>query len=277
MSRCTSLFAVVCCLFMAVASHAQEDWETSPYHRPGFYAGLSGVLAFEQGLQETLEESIGGAIDIYSDKRGRGAPTGFGPTAPIKKFSLSSGDSVGINARIGYRLRPYLAAEFQVDYIPPFETDVIITNVAAANGTSGTPTAGVKAGDITVLETFHSTHQMTTAMAALKILLPLGRVQPYVVGGGGIVYAKTTGSYLSHCTQQVSCREFTSNHGPVPNDISGGALVGGFDFGFRAGGGIDLYMTEHLVLFWEGSAIIPVGKLNNLNFFSFAWGAQYRF
>jgi hypothetical protein len=36
-------------------------------------------------------------------------------------------------------------------------------------------------------------------------------------------------------------------------------------------------MTEHLVLFWEGSAVIPVGKLSHLNYFSFAWGAQYRF
>jgi Outer membrane protein beta-barrel domain len=272
MSRCTSLFAVVCSLFMAVGAHAQEDWETSPFHRPGFYAGFAGVLAFEQGLQETLEESVGSAVDIYNSKRGIGVTNGgFNPSAAIKKFRVSSSESVGINARIGYRLRPYLAAEFQVDYIPPFETEVIITNVSAiAKG-------NVKAGTATVLETFNSSQQMTTAMAVLKILLPLGRVQPYAVGGGGIVHARTTGSYLSHCTQEQFCKEDTSIHGPVPNDVSGGALADGFDFGFRAGGGVDLYMTEHLVLFWEGSAVIPVGKLNNLNYFSFAWGAQYRF
>jgi hypothetical protein len=62
-----------------------------------------------------------------------------------------------------------------------------------------------------------------------------------------------------------------------PIDVGAGALESGMDFGFRAGGGIDFYLNENLVLNWEATAVIPTGKLDLLNYYSFGWGIQYRF
>ena len=119
-----------------------------------------------------------------------------------------------------------------------------------------------------------SRHEMFSATANARLFFPTGRVQPYMLGGMGFVYAQTTGDYNSHCVLGRRCIR-ADNQAPV--DVGAGALDSGLDFGFRAGGGIDVYLNEHLVANWEATTLIPIGKLDKLNYYSFAWGLQYRF
>ena len=298
MSRPVILLAVACCLLPAVASRAQT-WEESPFHRPGFYAGVAGSYAYDQGLQNYLEDSFTTITDTWNSRRGvvcSEDTDGDGDVditdchfistrAPIKNFNVISGDAVGINARLGYRFRPWFAAEFQVEYVPAMTTIAEVSNKALGD-IGGTPTTQVG-----VIERMESTHEMTTAMMNARIFLPLGRIQPYMLGGAGFVYAQTTGDFATYCSLETECRPAgfeakatdPATQEPVtvatlyPIDVGSGALESGMDFGFRAGGGIDFYLNEHFVLNWEATAVIPTGKLDRLNYYSFGWGIQYRF
>jgi opacity protein-like surface antigen len=306
MSRPVILLAVAFCLLPAVTSHAQS-WMESPFSRPGFYAGLSGTYAFDQGLSNDIEDSLTEITNAYNVRRGVPCPDDYPPpdgdgrediwacdrvarNSPIKNFNVVSGDAVGVTARLGYRLRPWFAAEFQVEYVPPMTTTATIENKSIA-----TTPGGQDATQIGVIETMTSTHEMTTGMLNARVILPMGRVQPYMLGGAGFVYAQTTGEFMTYCAQDVQCQEagtekwvkYPATHPNAgeevltatlyPIDIGRGALESGLDFGFRAGGGIDLYLNEHFVLNWEATAVIPTGKLHMMNYYSFSWGIQYRF
>ena len=65
--------------------------------------------------------------------------------------------------------------------------------------------------------------------------------------------------------------------GPEFVDLAERILEDGLDFAFRAGGGVDIYLTEHFLLNWEAGAMLPIGSLQNLNYYFFNWGLQYRF
>jgi opacity protein-like surface antigen len=306
MSRPVILLAVAFCLLPAVTSHAQS-WTESVYSRPGFYAGISGTYAADIAVQNSLEDALGDITNAWNTRRGLPCPDLFPPpngdgvediwecdrvsvNAPIKNFNVVSGDAVGLTARLGYRFRPWFAAEFQVEYVPPMTTTATIENEPiAASG------AGANATQVGVMETLTARHEMTTGMLNARVILPMGRVQPYMLGGAGFVYAQTTGELKTFCSQDVQCQPagfekwvpYPESHPQAgelvkvatlyPIDLGQGVLESGLDFGFRAGGGIDLYLTEHFLLNWEATAVIPTGKLNEMNYFSFSWGIQYRF
>jgi hypothetical protein len=46
---------------------------------------------------------------------------------------------------------------------------------------------------------------------------------------------------------------------------------------WRFGGGIDFYLSEHVVASAEVSYVMPWGKLDNLDYYSIGVGLQYRF
>ncbi len=297
MSRPVILLAVACCLLPAVASRAQS-WKESPFHRQGFYVGISGTYAYDQGLQNYLEDNFTEITDAWNSRRGvpcpdtdgDGSPNNeschFIPTSsPIKNNNIISGDSVGINARLGYRVRPWFAAEFQVEYVPPMTTTAQIENKDLGG------IGGVSVTQVGVIEEMTSTHELTTATLNARIFLPMGRIQPYMLGGMGFIYSQATGEFKTYCSQNARCRPAGYNatvpnpNGPgrvtvatlYPIDVGSGALESGLDFGFRAGGGIDFYLNEHFVVNWEATTVIPTGKLDMLNYYSFSWGIQYRF
>lgn len=262
MSRRTTLLAVACCLLPAVASHAQE-WKESPFHREGFYFGIAGAYLYEQGLQEILEDNFDAAVGAYNLARND-------PKTAVKSAKVQTQGSVGINARAGYRFLPWLAGEIQYEYAPPMEGEAQVINSRLA--LVGDPPVNQVVD--TVREDLKSTHELISTTLNLKFLYPMGRIQPYALGGAGIVYSQITGNYISFCTQVDKAR---CDDDPPPTDLGAGALEDGVAFGFRAGGGLDLYLTENIIFNWEAAAVIPTGKLQNLNYYSFLWGLQYRF
>jgi opacity protein-like surface antigen len=112
-------------------------------------------------------------------------------------------DSAGFNALVGYRLFPVLAAELQYEYVDGFDL----------KATVGPATQKIEI----------QSHLVT---ANLKAILPIWRVQPYLLGGAGVI------------------RWEFDESGPLPNFFSSGET----DFAARAGGGIDFYLTRNIVL-----------------------------
>ncbi|MDH5307043.1 MAG: porin family protein, partial [Myxococcales bacterium] len=210
MSRRTILLAVACCLLPAVAS-AVEDWRDSPFHRSGFYGGLSGSYMFDQGLQESLEDSFTEAAEKWNNAR-------TDPNSPLKKTQVASSGSVGINGRLGYRFTPWIAGEMQVEYMPPIRGEVGVTNKTLEQTSSGATLVIPRK-----VETLTSTHEIISATLNARVFFPLGRVQPYALGGAGIMHSQTTGNYRSYCIQTRNC----SDTDP-PLDAGSGILEDGF-------------------------------------------------
>ena len=93
----------------------------------------------------------------------------------------------------------------------------------------------------------------------VKGLLLTGRIQPYFVAGMGVLRAKfvDTGGTLGSLDFPAQTRDT--------------------GFAVRLGGGVDVYVTRHLVVTLGASYVIPTGGVEDLDFLSVAFGAQYRF
>ena len=79
-----------------------------------------------------------------------------------------------------------------------------------------------------------------------------GRFQPYALVGAAWMWARATGSA-----------------------INGSVEDGGF--AARFGGGIDLYITDHIVVTAESAWVLPTGDLDGLNQVQIGGALQYRF
>jgi len=172
-------------------------------------------------------------FDLASDEFAQLA----GVSVPVP---LTYSDSWGLNARIGYRAANWLALELQYEWM-----DGIGIGVAGSS-----PIA------------IYEPHTLT---GNLKFLLPIGRIQPYILAGGGLAIYSI--DLLA----------------PVP-----GVDASGTGFGFRGGAGLDLYLTENLVLNAEGTAVLNTSDLSvnqqtlssplqSIYYFSLSGGLTYRF
>lgn len=187
----------------------------------GRFAALTGLLA---GLWATPARA--------ADEFNRPGPyVGLGGSYLVEGFQNESangdfGNSLGFNARGGYRINDFFAAEAIYEYADDFGShrfgnSDIQTNAFTVNG---------------------------------KLLLPLGRFQPYLMGGVGVLNADADGS--------VRATRFEAD---------------GTGFAGRFGSGVDLWATEHVSIFLDASYTIPIGEVSDLNMFSFGWGGRYNF
>ena len=180
------------CVLAVTAGHAPAEDE---FNRPGAYVGVGGS-------------------DLVEGFQGRTADGGFG-------------NSLGLNARAGYRFDEFLATEGIYEYADDFGAD-------AANG--------------------HGSIQTQTLTVNAKLLLPLGRFQPYLIGGVGGMYADAA-KRIEHT----------------------GANADGWGFVGRFGSGVDVWATEHVSLYLEAAYLIPLERVKDLNEFTFGWGGRYSF
>lgn len=110
------------------------------------------------------------------------------------------------------------------------------------------PSAKIKATSGTLVEL-----ESWVLSGAVKAILPFGGLQPYVSAGVG---------YMEVDVKDRRELGFGDNDGGV---------VG------RAGGGIDVYLTKHVVLNVAIDYIIPSSDLGDYDYLSFGGGIQYRF
>ena len=171
---------------------------------------------------------------------------GFGPLIGIENFHLgnqnASFDGPDINAdvvdqtwgaemRAGYRFHPHLAAELQGQYNGQFEVK---------GNTIGRPLLG----EVTAV----------TGTANLKVYALRGPVQPYALGGLGILWADT---------------EDKADGADLP--------TGDIEFAGRGGIGVDAYISPMLAFTVEGTYIAPTGSLAGYGHAAITAGMQWHF
>ena len=141
--------------------------------------------------------------------------------------SADFGDTLGFNVRGGYRLNEYWAFEGLYEY-----------------------------GDFNAHQVLPGEHiQTNTFMGGTKLILPLGRFQPYLSGSAGFVNANADKALRRDTNWDVD----------------------GTNFAGRFGGGVDLFATENVAIFLDASYTMPIHEVSDLYYFSFGWGAKYVF
>ena len=94
--------------------------------------------------------------------------------------------------------------------------------------------------------------RVLTFTGNLKIYPMSGRFQPFALIGAGGTFARVSS--------------------PL---VSGSESASGF--AFRAGGGVDAYLSEHVALSVDLSYLLPRGDTEDLDYLSIGWGLLYRF
>ena len=178
----------------------------------------------------------------------RGLYIGAGGVYALEQFDLSSGtvsvagspvhldvnggDSWGAEGRVGYRFHPNVAAEGQLQYYDEFGLDL-----HASPGSSG---------QVATLDGM-------SVMGNVKGYPLTGRVQPYVLGGIGLLWLQLEDAF---------------GFGLEDNAVA---------FAGHVGVGVDAYLTDNLLLNLEASYLLPTGDLSDFRMIPISLGMQYRF
>ena len=173
-----------------------------------------------------------------------------------EKVDVAIDDSWGLNGRIGYKAASWFAVEVQYEYIDDFSVKARVPSGMIM----GIPVAGVDQNQKLFTIEGH------TLTGNVRFIAPIWRTQPYVLLGAGYSL------YESDVTQL----------GRRITDDSGGKQGG---FAGRAGGGIDLYITENIVANSEVSVLFTTqdfgkrdtGNIDDLWYVSIGGGLRYQF
>lgn len=159
------------------------------------------------------------------------------------------GDSQGFNALVGYRVASWFAVELQYEWVDEYD---IKTSIDLPFPQSGT--------------IYHIEGHALTANT--KWIIPFWRIQPYFLLGGGVAFADVGRGDLADALVALG------------GDIDDGLNV---NPAARVGLGLDLYITQHILLNAQASGVLTtlkepdIGDVDDLNYMSFAAGLQYRF
>ena len=170
----------------------------------------------------------------------------------LQNASFSIDDSGGVNALVGYRVWSWFALELEYEWISEYDVDGKLAGVS---------------GKLYSIEG----HTLT---ANTKWIVPFWRIQPYLLLGGGIAISDVNrGQVLDDPII-----------GPILAaqgiDVDGGKHTNAAG---RAGLGLDLYITENILVNAQASAVLTtlekpdIGDIDDLNYLSFAAGLHYRF
>ena len=198
-------------------------------------AGFVSVTA--QALALPLENED---LDRPRFYLGLGALVGIEDLNVGKQPFGAGGSAVGVDVadqnwggevRAGYRFHPHLAAELQGQYNGLYDVKA---------ETVGHPLLG--------------SVEVVTTTANLKAFVLRGPVQPYVLGGVGIMWADTE------------------------DRVAGAKLpLGDVEFAGRGGLGVDFYLSPMLAVNLEGSYVAAAGGLAGYNVAALGAGVQWHF
>ena len=168
---------------------------------------------------------------------------------PGANSSFDLDDSGGLNALLGYRVASWFALELQYEWVDEYDI----------KGSTEIPVPA--SGDLYSIEG----HTLT---ANTKWIIPFWRIQPYFLLGGGVAISKVDNGSLASVLNALG------------GDIDDGTHA---KPAARTGLGLDLYITQHIVINAQASAVLTtlkepdIGDIDDLNYMTFAAGLQYRF
>ena len=204
---------------------------------------LFGVLA---GLALVVGSNHAWALTGEDEFNRPGAYVGLGASGFISGFQgllgrADFGNTAGFNIRGGYRLNPFFAAEAVYEYGNSF-------------GASRTGTVGRQ-------EIFGASSIQTNGFSVgAKLILPLGRFQPYL--GGGVGFVNANGN--------LKIRDDNTGRSVRASDSGTG-------FAGRFGGGIDVFINEKWSVFADNAYTITATGPTDVYYYSFGVGGRYNF
>jgi opacity protein-like surface antigen len=169
---------------------------------------------------------------------------------PASNPNIDLDESFGANALLGYRMWSWFALELQYEWVDEYDIKGSVEMFVPLSG----KLYSIEGHTLTV---------------NTKWIIPFWRIQPYLLIGGGVAMSDVSKGSLAD--------EFAA--------LSGADIDDGTDFrpAARAGLGLDLYITKHIVVNAQASAVLTtlqnpdIGDVDDLNYMSFAAGLQYRF
>lgn len=170
----------------------------------------------------------------------------------LEGADFSIDDSGGINARVGYRAASFFAIELEYEWIDKYDIEGSLAG---------------ESGNLYGIEG----HTLT---ANTKWFIPFWRIQPYLLLGGGVAIAEVDRGNLYDI--QIVADELRAQGIDIKSGTKTNAAA-------RAGLGLDLYITKHIVATTEATVVLTtlkepdVGDVDDLNYMSFSAGLQYRF
>jgi len=171
---------------------------------------------------------------------GPGPYVGIGPAGGFAAFQgdlPDFGDSVGFNARGGYRFNDFLAIEGLYEYMDDFGSSVTLNNRA----------------------TGHIDIQTSNFSVLGKLILPTGsRIEPFIDGGVGFLNANANA-------------DFDTRRAHISGDKSDTEFAG------RIGAGVDVWLTDHIAAYIDSGYVMPTSDLSDLRYFSLGGGVKYSF
>ncbi len=223
----------------------------------------------------------------------------FGPDA-VLSIKVDDGAAWGINGRLGFRCHPRAALEGHFEWIGE-DFDYSFDTVGLERSDPLNPLNGK-----TEMHWRHVTVESNiwTAGANARFFLMTGRVQPYVLGGIGLMKLEETARRYDVATTSPTATESCPRNiafpvlGATPGGDAGtdpnGLLPSrncsyntpslrdsrpfdDVDLAARLGGGVEVYLTDRLSLNVEGVYVRPSGQVEDYDYVSFSAGVLYRF
>ncbi len=255
------------CMATALLTQDDDDAEEG-YDRRGIYIALSGSYARENFSDSSVVDLFdGGLQDVLRRVRGTpdlGDPSNQSNPRPpgdpgIYSFGFSGVDSdtFGVNGRGGYRCHPYISAELQYEWLSDFDGGITETT-----GFNPWPSA---ANDVP--RNFEFELESLVLTTNVKGHLLTGRFQPFVLAGLGFMRMESK----AHDVTSKDTLDAAGRKRAV------GVRDTRVEVAMRFGGGLDIYLTENILVSAEGSYLIPTGKLDGMDYYMFGLGLQYRF
>lgn len=156
-------------------------------------------------------------------------------------------DSLGFDARVGWRVNPYVAVELEGNFLSGFDVDVPTQGGEAKLSLDG--------GNFTV---------------NLKGVLPLGRFQPYALVGIGGMWADLRTRDITGIACQPGFIGWWC-FGTTTRIDNGGSFVAKF------GGGTDFWVSEDFGLTMDATYVMPTGELEDIAYTKFSWGIKFKY
>ncbi|MCH2171681.1 porin family protein [Myxococcota bacterium] len=263
MRRISRVLVIGWVLMVASALNAEEEKKRVPYVHSGFYVGISGGLSMEQfddhySTSEYLTTSGNGILtrtglsaSLFGDPPVAIEPPLDEINASPTLMSLKIQDRVNGMFRFGYRFHPRFALEITFEVVDEFDVDVE-EEIPFRNSSQTSPDEPRR---VNVQETTTGLKlRPLVATANAKAYLLTGRFQPYFLAGAGPMFASVE----------------NTRSGVTENKVVAA---------LRAGGGLDFYITENVIMNTGISYVYPFGSLQDgLDYVSFELlGFQYRF
>ncbi len=214
-------------------------------------AAYAQEVAEREGSSSTgVELRLAGTVGILTNLAGRVEVSPDYESSELASIDLKADPSIGFNVELGYRLHPRASFAAHVEHLAEISSSL-------ENGGR----AGAQAGDAVL------SGSAWALTGDARVYALVGTVQPFVVLGGGWMWADTDDEPVV----QTSTGEDPELR-PIPSGI--GSRSG---FVARGGAGLDVYLGESFFLTAQATYMVPVGRVRDFDYVSVAWGLGYLF